>query len=419
MEIRDYVRALRHRLWILILPPVLAGAAVLYMAASTPAEFRATATVAAPALIGAADTPYAGPNGPKSFVSDFTALATSDRIVGKVAAATGVPASRITSGLRVRQVGTSTLMQVSYRSDRKADVQPVAQGIAGEVMKFLPTSGVEMAGSRVEQATRAVADVQAEIDAFTADSKIFVPDRDYQVKAQQVSDLERQALEAAARGDTDEAAHINAALPAKRAELVALAPKLATYTSLVDKKTRAEQHLAEAQTVLEQALAFEKASDPANVVTVNPIRAISRADAALRKAAVAVGSALFLAIALVVLLEPTGRRPLRFTQGHATPSVDLSDSGERRVAGAHLEGPPGGGEVVVAAGVPGGGLDAVATARGRRPGKAPAGGPAGGGAELGGGAVEDAPGTVRVPPESGRLILDRNPHRGDSAVVGR
>jgi hypothetical protein len=403
-------------LWILIVPPVLAGAVVLAMAASTPAEYRATATVAAPALIGSTNTPYSGPNGPKAFVSDFTALATSDQIVSKVAAATGVPAARITSGLKIRQVGTSTLMQVTYRSDRRADVPPVAAAIAGEVMKFLPTSQVDMAGSLVEQATKAVSDAQAEIDAFTASSKVFVPDRDYQIKAQQVADLERQALEAAARGDSGEAASINAALPAKRAEVAALAPKLAAYTSLLDKKARAEEHRAEAQTSLDLALAFERASDPASVVTVNPVRAISRADAAVRKAAVAVGSALFLAIALVVLLEPSGRRPLRFPSHYPAPLVG---SGEGDVVLADLEGAPGRGSVVVASGVPGDGLDAVAAGRRKRPAEAPAGGAAADGADLGEVALEGAPGAVAVPPQARRLVLDRNPHRGDSAVVGR
>jgi hypothetical protein len=416
MEIRDYLATLRRRLWILILPPMLAGAVVLAMAASTPAEFRATATVSVPALIGSANTPYSGPNGPKAFVSDFTALATSDRIVSKVAAATGIPAARITSGLKIRQVGTSTLMQVTYRSERRADVQPVAGGIAGEVMKFLPTSQVDMAGSLVEQASKAVNDAQAEIDAFTINSKVFVPDRDYQIKAQQVADLERQALESAARGESGEAASINAALPAKRAELAALAPKLATYTSLVDKKARAEQHRAEAQTSLDLALAFERASDPATVVSLNPIRAISRADAAVRKAAVAVGSALFLAIALVVLLEPSGRRPLRF----ASPGpVPFGGSGEGDVVLADLEGAPGGRGVVVAGGVPGDGLNAVAAGRRGRPGEVPAGGPAADGTDLGEVALEGAPGAVAAPPQTRRLVLDRHPHRGNSAVVNR
>jgi hypothetical protein len=307
-------------------------------------------------------------------------------------------------------------MQVTYRSDRRADVSPVAAAIAGEVMKFLPTSQVDMAGSLVEQATKAVGDAQAEIDAFTAGSKVFVPDRDYQIKAQQVADLERQALEAAARGESGEAASINAALPAKRAEVAALAPKLAAYTSLLDKKARAEEHRAEAQTSLDLALAFERASDPASVVTVNPVRAISRADAAVRKAAVAVGSALFLAIALVVLLEPSGRRPLRFPSHQPAP---LGGSGEGDVVLADLEGAPSGRGVVVSGGVPGDGLDAIAAGRRKRPAEAPAGGPAADGADLGEVALEGAPGAVAVPPEARRLVLDRHPHRGDSAVVSR
>jgi hypothetical protein len=311
MEIRDYVGTLRRRWWILILPPVVAGALVLAMAASTPSEFRATATVAAPSLIGTTGTAYQGSNGTKAFVADFTALVKSDRIVQKVAADTGVPAPRITRGLTVREVGTSTIMQVTFRTDRRDDAPKVAAATAGEVMKFLPRSQVDLSGSLVEQTQKSADRAQAALDEFVKTSGVVVPDRDYQIKAQQVSDLERQSLEAAARGDVDEAANIKAALPAKRAELAALAPKLSSYNALVDQRDRARDQLAEAQGSLELAVAFEKASDPASVVTVGPTREISAADAAVRKAVVAVGASLFLAIGLVALLEPAGRRHLR------------------------------------------------------------------------------------------------------------
>lgn len=319
MEIRDYVGTLRRRVWILVLPPLVAGAAVLGMAANTPPEFRATATAAAPALVGTTGTAYGGPNGAKAFVSDFSAVVTSDRIVGKVAGATGVPAQRIKQGLSVRQMGTSTLMQVTYRTDRKAEAAPVAVAAAGEAMRFLPSSQVQLSGSLVEEAQAAAGAVQAELDAFTVASGVVVPDRDYQIRAQQVADLERQSLEAAARGEAEAAARIAAVLPAKRAQLAELAPKLATYNTLVDKKNRAQQRLAEAQASLQMALAFEKASDPASVVTVGPTREISRAETAAQKAAVAVGASLFLAIGLVVLLEPAGRRHLRMPGTHSSP----------------------------------------------------------------------------------------------------
>jgi hypothetical protein len=313
MEIRDYVGTLRRRWWILVLPPLVAGAAVLAMAASTPAEFRATATVAAPSLIGTTGTAYGGPNGTKAFVADFSAIVKSDRILQKVATATGVPAGRIADGLTVRQVGTSTLMQVTFRTDRTVDAPRVAAAAAGEAMKFLPSSQVDLAGSLVEQAQKTADDAEVALDDFAKASGVVVPDRDYQIKAQQVSDLERQSLEAAARGNTDEAARIAAALPAKRAEVAALAPKLAAYNALVDRRDRARDQLAEAQGALGLALAVEKASDPASVVTVGPTREISRADAAVRKAVVAVGASLFLAIGLVALLEPAGRRHLRLS----------------------------------------------------------------------------------------------------------
>lgn len=324
MEIKDYLATIRRRLWLLVLPPLVAGLAVLAMAASTPAEFRATATVAAPALIGTTGTAYAGPNGAKAFVSDFTAVVRTDRIVQKVALATGVAASRINRDLTVRQVGSSTLMQVTFRSSRKGEAATVAMAAAGEVMRFLPSSQVSLSDSLVEQAQKAAGAVQAELDAFVVESGVVIPDRDYQVKAQQVSDLERQSLEAAARGDGEAAARIAAALPPKRTELIALASKVATYSALEDRRNRAQTQLAEAEASLQLALAFEQASNPEAVVTVGPTREISRANAAAQKAAVAVGASLFLAIGLVVLLEPAGRRHLRMPRSDGARQTNLA-----------------------------------------------------------------------------------------------
>ncbi|MGH3118476.1 MAG: hypothetical protein ACRDQ2_15455 [Gaiellales bacterium] len=308
MEIRDYFGTLRRRAWILLIPPLVAGGVVLAMATSTPSEYRATATVAAPSLIGTPGTPYAGVNGTKSFVADFTALATSERIVRSVAETTGLSPGRILEGLSVREVGTSSVIQVTFRTERKAKAAEVASAVAGETIKFLPVGQVDLTQEMVEEAQAGVTAAEAELDAFTAESGLVVPDRDYQVMAQQVSQLEQQALAAAARGEAEEAARIAAAFPAKRAALKALAPKLATYAGLVDRQDRARQQLADATASHQTAIAFQNASDPTSVVSIAPTAEISRTEAVARKTSVAAAAALLLAIGFVALLEPTGRR---------------------------------------------------------------------------------------------------------------
>ena len=308
MEISRYIGSLRLRIFILLLPPLVAGAVVFRMSASAPREYRAKSTVTAPALTGSAETPYTGLNGGKSFVADLTALVTSDRVIGSVAETTGIPGRQIAAGLSARQLGTSSLVEVTFRTARKADAEPVAKAAAYEAVRLLPGSQLGVAGSLVEQAQTAVDAAQKELDAFKATSGLVVPDRDYQIKAQQVSELEQQALQASARGDAPTAAAINAALPGKRKELAALAPKLATYSALVDKRDRALQQLTQAQSTLKMATAIQQASDPATIVSVGAARAIPRKQDILQKTGVAVGAALFLAIGLLVLIEPT-RRP--------------------------------------------------------------------------------------------------------------
>ena len=308
MEISDYFGTLRRRLWILVVPPLLAGAAVLAMASSEPTEYRATATVAAPSLIGTPGTPYAGANGTKSFVADFTAVASSERILRAVADATGLAPGRISDGLSVREVGSSSVMQVTFRTEKKPQAAAVASAVASETIKFLPVGQVDLTRALVTEAQTAADAAQKELDAFMAANGLVVPDRDYQVMAQQVAQLEQQALAASARGEVEEAARITAALPAKRAALAALAPKLTAYTTLADRRDQARRGLAEATTLQQTAVAFQKASDPASVVSVAPTREIPRTDAVARKTAVAAAAALLLAIGLVALLEPADRR---------------------------------------------------------------------------------------------------------------
>ena len=59
MEISDYLHIIRRRLWILILVPLLAGGVVAALVLRQPLKYDATATVAAPAVVGGQSTNHA------------------------------------------------------------------------------------------------------------------------------------------------------------------------------------------------------------------------------------------------------------------------------------------------------------------------------------------------------------------------
>ncbi len=148
MEISDYLRIVRRRLWILALVPVLAGGIVTALVLAGGPRYQATATVAAPALVGGpSSNQYSGSGGPKTFVANFVAAATSSRIVNQVAAQLKVPTSRVEAGLAASPIGRSSLIQISYQSPRSSETGPVAGAVAAGTIRFLFQSQVRRSSS--------------------------------------------------------------------------------------------------------------------------------------------------------------------------------------------------------------------------------------------------------------------------------
>jgi capsular polysaccharide biosynthesis protein len=310
VEISDYLRIIRRRLWILILVPLLAGGAVAALVIREPTKYDATATVAAPAVVGGQNAnQYSGSTGPKAFVSNFVAAITSPRIVNQVAQETSVLPGTIRDGLVAVPIGDSALIEVTYTTTRQEKAVPVAQAAASDTIKFLFQTQVTLAKQTQAEAQKAVDKANANLRKFYADTGLVLPERSYDIKSQQLATLEQRQLDAQASGNVTAASTIGQAITTQRAELSKLAPQVATYQSLVDRKTQAEGRYSAVQQTLEAAVAQSKAADPAQVLTLNKPKPVSRLSTLMRKAVPAAGAGLFLAVGLVVLLEATARRP--------------------------------------------------------------------------------------------------------------
>lgn len=299
--------------------PVLAAIAVAALALSQSRTYSATATVAAPAVVGGSNAnQYGGATGAKTFVANFTAALTSPPIVKKVASDTRIPPDDIMNGLAVKPIGDSSLMQVTFQTPEKDRAVPVARAAANDTITFLFQTQVTLARETVTEAQKAVADVDARLTAFFKETGLVLPDKVYELKAQALSSLQQQQLQDQATGNPTAASRLQPAIDAKQAELRDLAPKVNTYQSLVDRKEQAAAQLTTAQQGLEQALAQFKAANPATAVTVSDVQQVSLASILVKKIGVAFGAGLFLAVLIVFLLEligATGRPPAREVPG--------------------------------------------------------------------------------------------------------
>jgi hypothetical protein len=304
VELRDYLDILKRRKNILVAVPAVAALLVVGLIVVKPKQYQATATVAAPALVGGASSnQYSGANGPKSFVANFTAAVTSPPIVDQVARETDVPKSRVKSGLSATEIGTSSLMQVTYKTSKHKEAFNVAQTAAADTIVFLFRTQVQLAQQPVDGAKAGLADVEGQIANLSKQTGLVVPDKDYEVRAQAIASLQSAQAQSLANGQGATAARLQTQIDQKKAELAAIAPQVQQFTALQTRKDAAVTQLNQAQTALQQAQGQLQAADPKQVVSVGKVHSVSVIGDVLQKGAVSIFAGLFLALGIIAGLE--------------------------------------------------------------------------------------------------------------------
>lgn len=312
MEIDSYLGAIRRRLWILVLVPLLAAGTVIAWELLRPPSYQATATVAAPAVVGGPNTnQYSGTNAPRAFVADFSGALTSPLIVNQVAAKTGAAADAIKDNLTVSQIGDSSLVEVTYSTPERNQAVPVLNEATGATIRFLFQTQVTLAQKLVDEARKGVDKVNDELGAFYRKTGQVLPDEAYRIGAQQVADLQREQASARSRGEYSQASALESAISAKKQEVASLAPQVAAYQSLVDRKTQALGRLNVLEEGLERAQAQYSAADPRSIVTIGEAQKASSLTSVVKKVVPALGAGLFLAVGIILLLELGFRRSAR------------------------------------------------------------------------------------------------------------
>jgi Chain length determinant protein len=320
VEIVDYLRVARRRLWVLLGVPLAAALAVGLFIGLSPQRYTATCYVAAPALVGgAAAQQYTGTQAASQFVAAFKAAVTSPKVLDQVAADTGVATGTLRDGLAVAQVGASSQLTLAYEATRRGTVEPVLTATARRALDFLFSSQVNIATEQVRAASADVTSATAAIAGWEKTNKVSQPDKLYQATLTEIADLRQQKLSMEAVGNSRAVAAATAALDAAQKRLDALGPKLPDYQSLLAQRDAATGALSQARQGLQGARAQAQAADPAQVASVGDVRAVSRVRALATTVPPAAAAGLLLAVLLVVVLELLSRRARPATAAGAPP----------------------------------------------------------------------------------------------------
>jgi capsular polysaccharide biosynthesis protein len=141
MEIRDYLRIIRRRFWIVLLVPLVAAGSVLFLSLGSPARYAATARVAARSLLGDPLSPYVSGNTTAVFVADFVATVQDPIVVDAAAAEVGVSADAVGEGITATPIATSAgqsaLIEVRYETTEQSEAGPVAEAVAKEALRAI------------------------------------------------------------------------------------------------------------------------------------------------------------------------------------------------------------------------------------------------------------------------------------------
>ncbi|MEU8264228.1 Wzz/FepE/Etk N-terminal domain-containing protein [Micromonospora sp. NPDC048999] len=308
MEILDYLRLARRRLWVLVGVPVAATGIATAIVLSAPQQYAGTAYVAAPALVGgAAAQQFTGQQAANQFVAAFSAAVTSPKVIDQVATDTGVAAGDLRDGLKVVQVGASSQLEIRYTATQRDTVTPVLSAASRRALTFLFSSQVDIATQEVEAASADVTAATKAIGDWEKTHKVSQPDKLYQATLSELASLRQQQLNMQAVGNGRAVAAVTDAIAAAQKRLDEIGPKLPDYQVLIAQRDAATSTLAQARQGLQSARAQIQAADPEQVTSVGEVDRVSRSTVLLRTALPVAGAGVLIAVVLVAFLELLSR----------------------------------------------------------------------------------------------------------------
>ncbi|HEY8200968.1 MAG TPA: Wzz/FepE/Etk N-terminal domain-containing protein [Actinomycetota bacterium] len=303
MELKQYWRRAGRRRWILVVVPGLVAVATVPVALRQPPRYTATATV-----VLQPNEAVPSPPSVNQVIADFQSLVASQPLLDRVSRQTGEPVEALRRDLNVKQIGAGNLAELSYEGTRPATATGVVQAAGSIGYDMLYGSRVAAATEQLEFARKYYEDVLAAKRTRTSGTSGTsgdtspLPERDYEIKSQALSDLRLQRAQAQLDGQTARAKSLDRLIAGMEQELSALGPQIDTHTMASEDEQRASAVVdqAQQQLVLLEGLRGYRTS---GAVTTSPAHALPLLHDRVETLARSVLLAVLLAAGILTLLE--------------------------------------------------------------------------------------------------------------------
>ena len=308
MDIKDYLYAIRRRLWLPIALPVVAAllsAGFIYI---QPEKYQATATVIVPALSAKGYSTSAV----IQYFSSYKDVLISAPVVDKVAAVTGESKSNVASGLTASTTtASSNIIQVTYVGPNKNTVKDVARIAGVTALDALMGPQLSAALTQVANSELALKDANQKISDFATTAGPnnippapgLLPEETYKIQQLVISQLEVNLQLATLARDRTRVAALNILIGQRNTVLAVLEAQVVQWKSLSQAQTAAQAENDRAHINLNAANSeLASDADPLSVVAQFSGH-VSRVPEILRAAGVAAGVAMLLSLAYIVFME--------------------------------------------------------------------------------------------------------------------
>jgi len=311
MEIRDYLRAIRRILWLVIALPIVAALITGFLIERQPSAYQANASVVVPAISGNGTSQSAA----SQYVSTFKDVLVSQPVVTEVAqkfGKYGITVSELTSGLSASTVtASSNIIHIVLVGRHGQPLEGAVREATVDTMNAIATPKLTEAQSEVANAQTLLQTAQAAITSWVATTGNPSPQQQYNSVQAALNTQLLQLTQAKINGDTAREAALNANIATLRQTLQTDGAQVQQYQILNDAQLAAIAANDHAKIDLVNAQALIAADANPNTVNTVNVGRLSKLSDVIKFAGIGFALALIMMLGLILIIElmRSGRRP--------------------------------------------------------------------------------------------------------------
>ena len=300
MEIRDYLRAIRRILWLVIAVPIVAGLLVGGFIELQPSTYQANASVVVPAITANGISQSAA----SQYASTFKDVLISQQVIPVVSQKFNIPQSELLAGLSSSTTtASSNLINVVLIGKKDQNLVGAVREAAVDAMNAIATPQLVLAQNEVTYSQTLLTNADTAIANFDSQFGNASPQVAYNNEQSTLSNEEAQLQTAKINNDVTRENALNSLINATKITLGQYGAALQQYRPLAAAQASAIASNDKAASDLVAAQSLIATNSAPGTVTTKDVGRLSKLSDVIKFAAIGFALALLMMLGLILILE--------------------------------------------------------------------------------------------------------------------